>query len=304
MSFVLRRLVKPTSLGGYHLMLTRKAVHWSTSLLPARFTARFRLVDGSPVRGEWAEPLGSAACDRVLLYLHGGGYVACSPRTHRSLTGALASASGSSVFALRYRLAPENPYPAALEDAVAAYRWLLSRGTRPERLVVVGDSAGGGLALAMLTALREAGGPMPAAVICFSPWTDLAATGPSLIHNEDRCAMFFGDTIRKTAPLYLSGVDPRTPLASPLYADLRGLPPLLVHVSDSEVLLDDSLRLVERAEQAGLKVQLRVWPDQPHVWQLFGALPEARDSISQAVTFIEAHAPSRRAWAWPVYAMP
>ena len=226
----------------------------------------------------------------VLLYLHGGGYFACSAETHRPITVFFAL-QGFRVFAPDYRLAPENQFPAAVDDAVTFYRALLNAGYPPQRIVISGESAGGGLALSMLLALRYAGVPLPAATALFSPWTDLAATGDSIRTNTDRCAMFDGAGIAFSARFYLGDTDPRNPLASPLYADLAGLPPLLIHVGADEVLRDDSTRLAERARAAGVSVDLKIWPVVPHAWQLAPHLiPEARQSLRESAAFLRAHA--------------
>ncbi len=238
------------------------------------------------IAGEWVQADGGESA-RILLYLHGGGYFVCSPETHRPITTAFAK-RGFRVFAPDYRLAPEHPFPAAVDDAVAAYRGLVASGIPAETITVAGDSAGGGLALALLLSLRDAGDVLPAAAMLFSPWTDLAATGASLVSNDARDAMFHGDGIRRSTEVYLNGADPRTPLASPLYADLHGLPPLMIHVGSYEVLLDDSTRLGERARKAGTTVQIRIWPVVPHVWQLFAWVPEATDSMDEAGRFLTA----------------
>jgi epsilon-lactone hydrolase len=224
----------------------------------------------------------------VLLYLHGGGFIGCSPETHRMLVSSLVRRLQAEAFVPKYRLAPEHPYPAALEDAVSAYRHLTNeRGIDSARIVVFGDSAGGGLALATVMALRDAGDTLPAGIALFSPWTDLAATGRSLDENSDSCAMFAGDTIRRASRFYVADEDPRHPLVSPLFGDFRGLPPLLLHASEDEVLRDDSVRVAERAREAGVGVTLRLWRHVPHVWQFFAAvLPEARESLQDAVTFV------------------
>ncbi len=176
--------------------------------------------------GEWAQSDNSGA--GTLLYLHGGGYFACSPQTHRSITGSYAI-RGFSVFSPDYRLAPEHPFPAALDDALAVYRAMLDR-VPANRLAIAGDSAGGGLALATLLAARDAGLPMPACALLFSPWTDLAGTGATVLTNAKRDSMLYGPKLVEGAALYLNGADPRNPLASPLYGDLAGLPPLLIQV--------------------------------------------------------------------------
>jgi epsilon-lactone hydrolase len=235
------------------------------------------------VPGECLE--GPAPGDTVLLYLHGGGYFGCSAETHRPIT-AYYALHGLHVFAADYRLAPENRFPAAVDDAVAYYRALLGAGYSADRIVVAGESAGGGLALSLLLALRAAGVPLPAAAALFSPWTDLAATGDSIRTNSDRCAMFKGVDVAASARYYLGDTDPRNPLASPLYADLSGLPPLLIHVGADEVLRDDSTRLAERARAAGVSVEQKIWPVVPHAWQLAPHLiPEARQSLRESADF-------------------
>ncbi len=237
------------------------------------------------VEGEWVK--GEAKAAAGLLYLHGGGYFTCSPRTHRSITGAFAI-RGLDVFAPEYRLAPEHPFPAAVEDALAAYRAMLAR-TPPENLVIAGDSAGGGLTLATLLAAKQHSLPMPGCAIVFSPWTDLACTGASLQTNADSESMLYAPRITEGAGLYLAGTDPKHPLASPLYGDLAGLPPLLIQVSEMEILLDDSTPLAERARAAGVQVELSRWPNMPHVWQASQTLlPEARQALDEATSFAKA----------------
>ncbi|NPD66859.1 alpha/beta hydrolase [Lichenicola cladoniae] len=235
------------------------------------------------VRGEWVRPAAGRSVG-TLFYIHGGGYFACSPQTHRPITGAFAS-RGLNVFAPDYRLAPEHPFPAAVDDVVMAFRGLVASGIAAADITLAGDSAGGGLALAMLLSLRDAAEAMPAACVLFSPWTDLAGTGTTLETNRRRDAFFDGHGIERLTEPYLAGTDPRNPLASPLYGDLHGLPPLLIHVGTYEVLLDDSLRLAARARAAGVSVTLRSWPVVPHVWQMFG-LPESADSLKEAADFL------------------
>jgi len=236
------------------------------------------------VAGEWVAREGADA--GVLLYLHGGGYIACSAKTHRPITVFYAQ-RGFRVFAPNYRLAPEHRFPAAVEDALAVWRGLVEGGAR--RPAISGESAGGGLCCALMLAAREEGLPMPAAAAVFSPWVDLACTGDSMRSNNKRCAMLSGPGMGVAADSYLGDADPRNPLASPLYGDLRGLPPLVIHVGEGEVLLDDSRRLADRVRAAGVPVELRVFPVVPHAWQLAHRLvPEARESLGEASGFLKA----------------
>jgi monoterpene epsilon-lactone hydrolase len=241
------------------------------------------------VRAEWVVPPGASE-GRALLYLHGGGYVICSPDTHREMVAHLARASGCRVLLLDYRLAPEFPFPAAVEDAVAAYRWLLAQGYPARGLAVAGDSAGGGLTVAALVAFRYLGLPMPGAAVCFSPWTDLACTGETLASKASEDPIVSRPLLEQLAETYLAGADPRSPLASPLYADLRGLPPLLVQVGTAETLLDDSRRLADRCREVGVEVSLEEWEGMPHVWHFFVFfLPEAQQAIARAGQFLRQH---------------
>jgi acetyl esterase/lipase len=237
--------------------------------------------------GEWAQSGGVPA--GTMLYLHGGGYIACSPQTHRPITAAYAN-RGIKLFTPDYRLAPENPFPAAVDDALAAYRGLLDKGIAPATLAIGGDSAGGGLALATLLAAKAAGLPMPACAIVFSPWTDLAITGGTVTSNLKRDPMLHGKTLPDGAAFYLNGADAKNPLASPLYGDLSGLPPMFITVGESEILRDDATRFAARATSAGIAVSLKIWDGMPHVWQLFQfVLPEARTAMDDAATFAKAN---------------
>ena len=229
----------------------------------------------------------AGAGDHRLLYLHGGGYVIGSVQTHLDVVARLACASGARALSLDYRLAPEHPFPAAVEDAVAAYRWWVASGEDPRRMIVAGDSAGGGLTVATLVALRDAGDPLPAAAVCFSPWVDLEGLGESMIRNAETDPNIELHDIQFVASLYLAGSDPRAPLAAPLYADLQGLPPLLILASAVETLLDDSLRLARRARQAGVDVRLEVWDDMVHAWPVLAALlPEGQQAIERVARFV------------------
>jgi monoterpene epsilon-lactone hydrolase len=221
----------------------------------------------------------------TVLYLHGGGYLFGSPKTHRQVLIAMAKAFQSPAYALDYRLAPEHPFPAAVDDAVLAYRWLLARHPGAG-IVLAGDSAGGGLALATAVAVRDSGLALPKAIVAFSPYTDLAVTGASVEANAKTCAMFTPRGIHEAAAIYLAGANARDPRASPLYADLSGLPPLLLFASRHEILRDDTLRLAERAATAGVQVELVVRDRLPHVWPVFvGILPEAREAFDTVAAF-------------------
>ena len=217
---------------------------------------------------EWLRPPGAVA-GRVVLYLHGGGYVIGSPRSHRHLAAAIASAAAASALLLDYRLAPEHPYPAAVDDATAAYRWLLDQGIAPQHLVIAGDSAGGGLTVATLLALREARVPLPAGGVCISPWVDLTCSGESYRTKAGVDPIVGQAGVAEMAQAYLGTASPRMPLASPLFADLRGLPPLLIHVGSDEVLLDDAVQLAARAKAAGVETTIEVWERMIHVWHWF-----------------------------------
>jgi monoterpene epsilon-lactone hydrolase len=266
--------------------LTAKRL-WSPKVPPGwHLTEHYGSAD-APMPGEWLTP--DAFDERIttVLYLHGGGYYFCSPQTHRSIVFALARRSGACVFSLAYRLAPEHPFPAALDDALAAYRHLLAGEVPPHSIFIAGDSAGGGLALATLLALRDAGDPLPAGGLLFSPWTDLAASGASIKTNDGRDPMFFGAAIGRAAGIYLGRADPHNPLASPVYGRFDGLPPLLIQVSDTEVLFDDSTRVAERARAAGVSVDFEVWPKMPHAFQMLAPfVPEANRALERAARFI------------------
>ena len=230
-----------------------------------------------------------ARTDQTLLYIHGGAFVIGNPTDYRSLSGELGRAAGVSTVSLDYRLAPEHPFPAAVDDCVAAYRALLEGGIKPADIVLAGDSAGGGLVIATLVAARDAGLPMPAGALTISPWVDLACTGNSMQSKIAADPSITREGLLANAELYLQGKPLTTPLASPLYADLRGLPPVFVQVGTAEVLLDDSIRLVGALGAADVPVHLSVWPNMPHVWHIFGfMLSEGRDALTEAGVFLTA----------------
>jgi acetyl esterase/lipase len=257
---------------------------------PTPQDVRVEPVNANGVQAEWVKAP-DASDDRVILYLHGGGYVVGSPTSHRHLVAALSRASLSSALSIDYRLAPEHPFPAAVEDAVSAYGWLIKEGVAPERIAIAGDSAGGGLTVATMISLRDQEVALPAGGVCISPWTDLTITAESYKTKASVDPMINRDQLSMMAAAYLGGADARTPLASPLFADLTGLPPLLVHVGSDEVLLDDSLLLAERASAAGVDTTLEIWDDMIHVWHFFHPmLEEARDAITSAAQFIRERA--------------
>ena len=247
-------------------------------------------VNAPTAPAEWLRPP-SAAPGRVVLYLHGGGYVIGSPRSHRHLAAAIGGAAGASALLLDYRLAPEHPFPAAVEDATAAYRWLLDQAIAPGHIVIAGDSAGGGLTVATLLALREARVPLPAAGVCISPWVDLTCGGASYATKADAGPIVRRAGVEQMAQAYLGATPPRTPLASPLFADLRGLPPLLIHVGTDEVLLDDAVQLADRVKAAGVDATLEVYDHMIHVWHWFlPMLDEAQTAVDGIGGFVRRHA--------------
>jgi len=247
--------------------------------LPADVTAEPVTVNGVPA--EWVTTPGGSA-RHVVVYLHGGAYVAGSINTHRDLAGRIARASAARVLNVDYRLAPEHPHPAAVDDAVAAYRAVLDAGYAPRAVAIAGDSAGGGLTVATLVALRDADVPLPAAGVCLSPWVDLEGVGESMTSRAHLDPMVQREHLVRMAAFYLADHHVRTPLAAPLYADLRGLPPLYIQVGSAETLLDDANRLAERARAAGVDVTLEVWDDMIHVFQAFAMmLPEGQEAIEK-----------------------
>lgn len=248
-------------------------------------------VSAGGVPAEWVTAPG-ADPGRVMLYLHGGGYAVGSAGTHRGLAGRLSRAAAARVLLIDYRLAPEYPFPAAVQDAAAAYHWLLGEGIQPERLTIAGDSAGGGLTIAALVSLRDAGDSLPAAAVCQSPWVDLEGTGESITTKADVDPIVRKALLDQMAAWYLAKANPRTPLAAPLYADLHGLPPLLIQVGTAEILFDDATRLAANARAAGVDVTFEPWEDMIHVWQLFAPmLPEGQQAIDRIGAFVKQHTP-------------
>src|SRR5216683_2781865 len=255
--------------------------------------AKCEKLEAGGVPAEWIVAPGAAE-DRVILYLHGGGYVMGSINTHRAMIARISRAAKAKALALDYRLAPEHPFPAAVEDATAAYRWLLAQGYKPNKIAISGDSAGGGLVLATLLALRDANVAMPACAVPISPWTDMEGTGASMKTNAAKDPMVApsgsNGGLLNMAKAYVGSADPKNPLASPLHADYRGLPPLLIQVGGTETLLDDSTRVAEKAKAAGVKADLEVWDEMIHVWHVFAKLlPEGQQAIDRIGRFVQEH---------------
>ena len=289
----------------HHLLrfrLKREKIDWNDSAVIVRFrqecekgARRFGKmpagIEVSPItihgmNAEWILPAG-ATKDKVIFFVHGGGYVSGSCSDHRIHVAKFVQGSGVAALLFEYRLAPEHPFPAALDDSVAAYRWLLAQGVSPAHIVFAGDSAGGGLCLATLLALKDQGIPLPAAAVAISPWTDLKCTGESYLTNAKRCLSPAG-TWTAFSKHYVGGHDPRSPWISPLYGDLYGLPPILIHVGGDEILRDDSIRFAEKAEAAGVDVTLRVGEGMFHCFPVCAPMfPEATQAMEEICTFIK-----------------
>jgi epsilon-lactone hydrolase len=257
--------------------------------------SRFRLPDdvhvevmrANGVAAEWTRTP-NANEEHVVIFLHGGGYVSGSLSSHRHMVAEVGRAAAARTFSPDYRLAPEHPFPAALEDAMLGYRHLLSSGVDPRRIAIAGDSAGGGLAVAMLICIRDSGLPLPGCGWCISPWVDLEGIGQSMITQASIDPLIQKAALLDQAAAYLNGADPRSPLAAPIYADLRGLPPLLIQVGSAETLLDDATRLAGLAGAAGVQVTLEIWADMIHAWHWFHPrLAEGRQALSGAGAFIQ-----------------
>ncbi len=262
------------------------------NIMGARFQdldgIRTEAVDADGVPAEWVSASGSE--NGHILYLHGGGYVTGSVISHRGMAANLSRTSGCRVLTIDYRLAPENKHPAQVQDAHTAYRWMLNGGADPSTLFVAGDSAGGGLTVATLLSIRDAGDRMAAGGICISPWVDMDGTGESMKTKAGIDPMVSREGLEEMATYFLGGCDRRDPLAAPLHADLSGLPPLLLIVGTAEVLLDDAVRLHEKAQDAGVNSTLEIWDDMIHIWPWFAPfLPEGQQAMEQMGGFIKDH---------------
>ncbi len=253
---------------------------------PPHDDVTYEPVDAGGVSSLWVTAPGVAE-DRVVLYLHGGGYIVGSLKSHQDLVARISKAANARVLYADYRLGPEHPFPAAVEDAVAAYQWLLSEGVDASRIAISGDSAGGGLTIAAMVSLRDSGVALPATAVCISPWVDLEGVGDSMTSNADVDPSVKKEGLVAMAEAYLNGADPRSPLAAPLYADLKGLPPTLIQVGGHETLLDDSTRLAKLADAAGVDVTLEEADEMFHVWHAFAPmLPEGQEAIDRLGAYI------------------
>jgi monoterpene epsilon-lactone hydrolase len=278
---------------------TRKDVEFLARVFKPVARIRSEPVDAAGVPAEWIAPDG-VSTEGVVLYLHGGSFISGSIVSHRTLAGNVAIASGARTLLIDYRLAPEHPFPEGLEDAATAYQWILAQGIEPASVVVAGDSAGGNLSLSLLVLLRDTGRPLPAAAVCLSPNPDLTYSSESWVTNANLDVMISEHLERQAVDVYLRGADPRSPRASPSFADLRGLPPMFLQVGSFEVLRSDVEGFAERARRAGVAVTLEVWPGMQHEWQFAAKiLPEGRAAVARIGAFVKA-ALSRRAAALPL----
>ncbi len=272
----------------HELPATRLRLDRMGTRLPVPPNVRRDAADLGGIPAEWTRVAGVSDPRRTVLYLHGGAFLLGSPRMYRGLTADLAQRTAADVVAIDYRLAPEHPFPAALDDAERAYLQLLADGRQPGQVVVMGDSAGGNLTLALLQRLRDGGSPMPAGAVTFSPWLDLAAEYTQAQVRSARDPMLPATRIREAAGLYHGETDARHPLVSPLGLDFRGMPPLLIQAGERELLLPAQEAFARRGQSVGASLSFRVWPNMPHVFQAFArVLPEAREALGDVATFVQ-----------------
>jgi acetyl esterase/lipase len=283
-------VVKPAGLVDDELNLVAFRSFLSTSRFPVSNSTEVTKVSAGGVPAEWIMESGVKP-EKRMAFLHGGGFVAGKLGFRRPFASWISKATGCSVLLVDYRLAPEHPFPAALEDALSSYRWMCNNGPdgeKPaEKTFIGGDSAGGCLSLATLLGLKDANENLPDAAFTLSAISDMALTGRSIVNRAELDILFKPSHLKQFAKLYLADQDPLIPLASPLYGNLSGLPPILMQVGDAELLLDDSVRFSEKAEKAGVKVKLEVCPEMFHNWQMFGPVfPEAQQAIDRIGEFI------------------
>jgi acetyl esterase/lipase len=278
--------------GAHSLIERRNAFRKLMDAAPEPTRVQIRHIDADGVQGEmlWPARLHYPVGTRAILYIHGGGFYGGSPETHRAVAGALAKAASADVFLIDYRLMPDYIYPTQIDDALTVFRWLLQSGYRSENVVIIGDAAGGNIALEATLRQMRAKRPLPAGVVAMSPVTDLAETGNSIKDNADSDPLVGKPLLETISKAYLGGMSPTDPDASPLYADLKGFPPLLLQVGSRETLLDDTLRLAAKARDAGVDVTSEVWPGMIHQWQLFPFwLDDARRSNQRIAEFAMKH---------------
>ncbi|MFO8047695.1 MAG: alpha/beta hydrolase [Desulfosudaceae bacterium] len=247
-------------------------------------------ISAGGVPGEWLIYGDDRDQDKVILYFHGGGYFFCSPDTHRPITWRLARETGARVLSLDYRLVPEHTMADCREDAVSAFVWLLEQGYAPENIVIGGDSAGGGLTLLTLLALKSRSLPQPRAAFCLSPFADMSRTSPTFSTNIRQSHMFHRNSLQKMEAYLSAGKDPYDPEISPAFGDYSGLPPLFIQAADSELLLNDALLAAKSARRAGLQVELKIWHNLPHVFPIFAdIIPEGKQGIREVADFVNKH---------------
>lgn len=290
------RYVKGMNASTADVLEVRRRLDSISRFLKRAFGVSVATTSQNGLHAEWLRPKG-APQENVLLYLHGGAYLVGSCRTHRQLVSHIARAAGINALVPEYRLAPEHPFPAAIDDAVGVYRSLLADGFRPGNIVIAGDSAGGGLTIATLLSLRDAGGPMPAAAVLLSPFLDVTASGESATTRAAQDPWFDAKDMVVVARNYCGdGADLRNPLISPVFADVTGLPPMLIQVGDDEILLSDSTRFAANMKAAGREIELEIWPEMWHVFQLFiGKMPESREAINKIGDYVGARMKSAQA---------
>ncbi|MCP4373133.1 MAG: alpha/beta hydrolase [Deltaproteobacteria bacterium] len=267
----------------------RKAFERASRLILLPFGTNTELVSINGIKAEWVS-VGNVSEEKIILFLHGGTYTFGSINTHRGIAARMSKYSGCKALVLDYRLAPEYPFPAAVEDSTNAFQWLIESGISPNNIAIVGDSAGGGLSLATMLILRDNGDPLPGAAICFSPWIDLEGKGESNKANIGIDPLISPEWFDYMAAFYVGNNDIKNPQISPIYADLKGFPPMLIQAGSDEVILDDSKRLAEQALEVGVEVTLDIWENMWHVWQLSGGLmPEATMALQKAGEFVRKH---------------
>ena len=286
-NFIFRKLIKRMFYKPMSITELRNEQAKSTKMmgkLPKSIALDPTEINGIPA--EWVTHK-NADPDKVILYLHGGGYVAGTLDGYRLLCGTLSEATGMRVLMPEYRLAPDYPFPAALEDSLSVYAWLLTNGFSAENIIIAGDSAGGGLTLATTLAIRDEGRDLPAALVCLSPWTDLSFSGASHQINAEKEVVLHPDNLRLWAEKYLGFADPRTPHISPAFADMNNFPPMLIQVGSEEVFLDDARMVAENAQSAGVDVTLTVYEGMWHAWQAIGILAEAKQAFEEIGDFVK-----------------